>query len=219
MEFKIKSMNVWGLAADAKQREVFRYLSMKSANIFFIQESHSCKSKEQIWHSQWERKIIFVHGLTNARGAAIFICRELDVKIICTTKDPKGRWILTKIMFQNIEIILGNIYVPNDDQPSFFAQINEGIEMLDCPLRIYRGDFNMVLNVDIDKRGSSDQKRNSRECCYNIWKTSLCDIWQQNNAKCFQLTRSRGVWMCRIDYFTISEGLLGYVEKCDIEPG
>ena len=74
------------------------------------------------------------------------------------SKDPKGRWILTKIMFQNMEIILGNIYAPNDDQPSFFIQITEGIEMLDCPLRILGGDFNMVLNVDVDKRGSSDQK-------------------------------------------------------------
>ena len=30
--------------------------------------------------------------------------------------------------------------------------------MLDCPLRILGGDFNMILNVDINKRGSSDQK-------------------------------------------------------------
>ena len=39
MELKIKSTNVRELAADTKQREVFRYLSMESANIFFIQES------------------------------------------------------------------------------------------------------------------------------------------------------------------------------------
>ena len=131
---------------------------MKLANIFFIQESHGCKSKEQIWNSQWGRKIIFVHGLTNTGEVAILVHRELDVKIIHTIKDPKGRWILTKIMFQNMEIILRNIYGPNNDQPSLFAQIIEGIEMLDCPLGILGGDFNMVLNVDIDKRGSSDQK-------------------------------------------------------------
>ena len=67
---------------------------MKSANIIFIQESHSCKSKEWIWHSQWGGKIIFEHSLTNARGIAILIHRELDVKIIHTIKDPKDRWIL-----------------------------------------------------------------------------------------------------------------------------
>ena len=62
-------------------------------------------------------------------------------------------------MFQNMEIILGNIYAANDGQPSFFAQIIELIEMLDCPLRILEGDFNMVHNVNIDKRGSLDQKK------------------------------------------------------------
>ena len=68
-----------------------------------------------------EERYIFAHGLTNARGVAILICTELDVKIIHTIKDHEGRWILTKIRFQNMEIILGNIYAPNDDQPSFFA--------------------------------------------------------------------------------------------------
>ena len=158
---------------------------MKSANIFFIQESHSCKSKE------W---IIFLHGLTNARGVALLIHRELDVKVIHTIKDPEGRWILTKIVFLNMEIILGNIYAFNADQPSFFAQIIERIEMLDCPLRILGEDFNMVLNVDIDKRGSMDQKRNSREILLQYMEeTSLCDIWWQNNPECFQFTWCRGV--------------------------
>ena len=77
-----------------------------------------------------------------------------------------------------MEIILGNIYTLNEDQPLFFAQIIEGIETLGCPLRILGGYFNMVLNVYIDKRSSLDQKRNSREkYCYNIWKKQAFVIY------------------------------------------
>ena len=50
-------------------------------------------------------------------------------------------------------------------------------------------------------------------------ETSLCDIWWQNNPECFWFTWHRGVCMSRIEYFITLEGLLVYVEKCDIEPG
>ena len=65
----------------------------------------------------------------------------------------------------------------NEDQPSFIAQIIEGIEILDCPLRILVGDFNMVLNVNIDKRDSSDKKEILEKYCYNTWKKQAYVIY------------------------------------------
>ena len=80
-------------------------------------------------------------------------------------------------MFQNMEIILGNIYAPNDDQPSFFAKIIEGIKMLDYRLRILRGDFNMALNVDIDKEVQQIKKEILEKYCYNKWKKQAYVIY------------------------------------------
>ena len=48
----------------------------------YLQETHSSLQYESEWLEQWESKILFSHGESNARGVAILISKQLDVKLM-----------------------------------------------------------------------------------------------------------------------------------------
>ena len=45
--------NVRGIGENMKRNKIFKYHRDKYHDIIFIQESHSTKKMEKIWHSQW----------------------------------------------------------------------------------------------------------------------------------------------------------------------
>ena len=48
---------------------------------------------------------------------------------------------------------LTNIYAPNDDNPNFFITFFELLTDFNCEDIIIGGDFNLVLEVEKDKKG------------------------------------------------------------------
>ncbi len=50
---------------------------------------------------------------------------------------------------------LCNIYAPNDDCPYFFTQALETIDSFDNVSKIIAGDFNLVMDVNLDKKGGA----------------------------------------------------------------
>ena len=47
------------------------------------------------------------------------------------------------------------LYVPNDDDPSLFLNFFDHLNDFNCDEVIIRGDFNLVLDLDIDKKRQS----------------------------------------------------------------
>ena len=45
------------------------------------------------------------------------------------------------------------LYAPNDDDPSFFLNFFDHLNDFKCDEVITGGDFNLVLDLDIDKKG------------------------------------------------------------------
>ena len=52
-------------------------------------------------------------------------------------------------------LTLANIYAPNVDDPEFFKEVRNKIEGLPNDNRIIGGDINLVLNLDLDKKGGN----------------------------------------------------------------
>ena len=71
-------MNARGLGDDKKRVQVFSWLHNKSADIFFLQETHSIVASENKWKDDWgNNNVFFSHGTSNAKGVAIlFIVRQ-----------------------------------------------------------------------------------------------------------------------------------------------
>ena len=48
---------------------------------------------------------------------------------------------------------MANIYAPNEDDPNFFADVSYHLLDFKCDEIVIGGDFNLVLDVEKDKKG------------------------------------------------------------------
>ena len=149
----VDTYNVRGLANNMKRREIFHYLHQKPFNVVFMQETHSCKKIEKRWRLESGDQIYFSHGETNARGVAILIRRSLKVKILRKITNKRGRFFILKCKIDSEEYLFVNVYAPDLDNPAFFTELSEQIDSLETDLKIIGGDFNLVLDLDLDKKG------------------------------------------------------------------
>ena len=51
------------------------------------------------------------------------------------------------------QLTLINIYAPNDDNPTFFTSVFEHLDDFKCDEIIIGGDYNLVLDIENDKKG------------------------------------------------------------------
>ena len=94
--FKLISLNVRGISNFQKRRMIFTWCRKKSADIIFLQETHSKKETELQWKSEWGSEIMLSHGSSNSRGVAILLKRGVDCSIRSKILDPLGRFIILK---------------------------------------------------------------------------------------------------------------------------
>ena len=140
----IATYNVRGLANLKKRREIFHYLNKKYENIIYLQETHSVKKCECRWRSEWGGCIYYAHGSHNARGVAILTKKNTNIKIKHQDIDPSGRFLILKAIINKQEVLLVNIYAPNNDNPILFHDLFETIENYNVPIKIIAGDFNLA---------------------------------------------------------------------------
>lgn len=67
--------------------------------------------------------------------------------------DPGGRFIILDIKVTNLFFTEDNLYAPNKDDRCFFQNITNRMRDFDCDNIVMGGDFNLVLNVELDKQG------------------------------------------------------------------
>ena len=152
-ELIVCSLNVRGLSNNLKRRETFCWLRMKKFGIFFLQEVHCTNEKEQLWSSEWGFSAIFSSVSSSSAGVCILFNNNFQFEIKKQFSDPGGRFILVDLKLENKTITLGNIYAPNDDNPNFFKNVLSHLLPFECEDIILGGDFNLVLDVQNDKKG------------------------------------------------------------------
>jgi len=73
---EILSLNVRGVGNRLKRLKTINWLQSSSANIIFIQETHSQPGNEKMWENEWKGKILFSHGAGNAWGVTILLKKQ-----------------------------------------------------------------------------------------------------------------------------------------------
>ena len=121
-------------------------------------------------------------------------------------------------------ITLCNVYGPNNDNPEFYVDVIHQIESLPNDKRIIGGDFNLVLNVDIDKKGGNSTTNTKSQALINDWMddTELVDIWRFHHpdSRVYSWCRKRPTPLfCRLDFFLVSFGISGKIKSSNISPG
>ena len=117
-------------------------------------------------------------------------------------------------------LTLVNIYAPNNDNATFSQNLLDQILSFECEEIIMGGDFNLVMDVQKDKKGgNATTHRNSLKEVQNIANSlDLIDVWRTLNpdGKRFTWRRTKPEVHCRLDYFMISSSL---TTNADILPG
>ena len=219
----ILSLNVRGLGDKEKRREVFHLFNNKPHQIFMLQETHSTNEVVKIWKTEWGHNIVYSHGDSRSRGVAILIKNDLSHEIHSIKSDNKGRYIILDISIKQVRLTLATIYGPNSDDQDFFNEFIDSIESIPNDNRIVGGDWNVVLDLNMDKEGGQQTTHFKAQKILKDWcdETNLVDIWRKSHEDLKQYTwfQRRPMIRCRLDYFLISFGLTGFVENSCIKCG
>ncbi len=115
-----------------------------------------------------------------------------------------------------------NIYAPNENDPGFFKEVAQLLAGNAKGIIILGGDFNCVINNNIDTFPSEQnyQISKSKAMCNMLEELGLVDIWRVKNPKTRDYTYFSRVHRShsRIDYFCISKQEAHRVGDCHIEP-
>ena len=221
-KLKFFSYNCNGIGNATKRRQVFQYVRHKKPDICILQESHSIKNMEKIWKSEWGGEILFSHGLSNARGVCILFKPGLSFKVHNTKRDKEGRSLCIDLEIEEVRFTLLGLYAPNEDEPEFFKECFKTIEHFDNNSKIIAGDFNLVMDLDMDKKGGIARTHfKSRETLQlYMEEAEILDIWRQQhpNEKKYTWHRNKPPVFCRLDMILTSFDMVGYIDKSDILP-
>jgi len=219
---QISTYNCRGLRGDKNRIRIFEWVRGKHQDIVFVQEAHSIKQDEEKWKREWKGNIIFSHGTTESRGVMILLKDNSNIDIVkVDIGRGDGRELYVKATVYGIEMLLVNIYAPNNDDPGFYERVFDAIRGFDVENIVMGGDMNLVLDVTIDKNGGRAQtNEKARECMVKHMEVlELVDIWRVKNPEKKEFTwrrRKPHIVQCRLDFFLLSQSVCNLTQYCRI---
>ena len=212
------------MATKRKRQKIFQWYYSKNFDIIFTQETHSSLETETDWKDEWDGDIFFSHGTSSARGTCIFIRSRVQKEIHKIIKDDDGRYIILDITLDGVRVTLASVYAPNDDDPDYIINIRNLIEDLTNDERLIGGDYNLVLDLKIDKKGGvfKTNSKAQQKLLEYMRSTNLIDVWRamHPNESKFTWSRSKPTKIfCRLDFFLASESFFNRIKSSEIIPG
>ena len=224
MDHSICSFNVRGLGQKTKRKQIFNFLEKEEFKICLLQETHSKPDLESLWKRECKHHIFFSGRSSNSGGVCILVKKSSQFKLIYHKEIIPGKIQALKLNIDDHDVVLINVYGPNNDDASFFETLYDFLGENDEEEYIIGGDFNTVLNSNLDKFGGI--KGTHQKCrdkiIAGIDNFDLADIWRVFNPSLRQYTwhsSSKPVIFSRLDYFLVSNSFLNQISKCRIQPG
>ena len=122
-----------------------------------------------------------------------------------------------------VDILVINIYAPNEDCPEFFESVQKKIENTQHDHCIVCGDFNLVLNPSLDSYNYKNVNipRARKSLIQTINSLCLKDPFRifNNDLRCYTWHRKNPIRHARLDFFLINQNLIDFIDKCKIKPG
>ena len=188
-----------------------------------LQEVHCTENTNHVWSAEWGYQAIFSTYKSNKAGVCILFNNNFDFQIEKTYTDPQGRFIICDIKTNEKCFTLGNIYAPNEDNPTFFLDFFDHLADFKCDDIIIGGDYNLVLDLEKDKMGGlTKTHQNSVKVVQEFSeKLDLVDVWRILHPDTSRFTwRQRHPKVhCRLDFFLVSQSTVNITTLADIVPG
>ena len=125
-----------------------------------------------------------LNGGTKPFSAAVLAEKQVLWFCLITTSPSKFRELIA--IPRDEQLTLVNLYAPNDDDPNFFTSVFEHLADFQCDEVIIGGDYNLVLDVEKDKK---------RWPCKNTQKSlevlnKFSDFWGLRFGWCLESSKS-----------------------------
>ena len=177
-------LNVHGLGNRIKRHAIFNYFKDYQLDVILVQETHGTEKSLPIWQSEWGRKIYAAQGTSSVRGAAILLNPKSQITVKKSHVGLDGRVVVCQLCKDNSEFTVCNIYAPNTDSPEFFRSIFKVLKNFKSEHCILRGDFNLVLDTELDQKNSKYNNFKAQVLLKSfVEENDLCDIWRMRNPK------------------------------------
>ena len=225
---QIMSLNVRGIQTPKKRKDYFIWLDKFKSNIILLQDTHSCALDENNYKNHWGHSVFFSHGLTNSRGVATIIPKHLGGTSNIFYRDMDGRILIVEININNTIYYIINVYAPSanieKEKLNFLEKLKNEINPIMNNNIIIGGDWNVVLDLELDKKGGSqiDKYPKYREKLKDLLEDfDLVDCWRLHHPNKRQYTwrQTKPRVFCRLDMLFISANLLNIISNCCIDLG
>ena len=169
---------------------------------------------------EWNIEYILAGESTNSRGVAILLNKTFEYNIVTTNRDSDGRYIILELDIINLaKNFIINLYGPNTDDPTWFADLFDRVRNISNDNEIWVGDWNVSLST-LDNYNYVKQRNPSAKKKINEFlnTNNMIDIWRLQNPdrKRFTWRTDRPCKCSRLDYFVVSESILAMNPKSDI---
>ena len=103
-----------------------------------------------------------------------------DVNFYNELLDSNGRYLIMDIIIGEHRLSLINVYGPIKDDVNFYNELLEKVEQLPNDHRIVGGNFNVILDLDKDRKGGSKTTHFKSQETLLRWidEYDLMDVWR-----------------------------------------
>ena len=173
---------------------------------------HSSKETENLWLAEWGYRGLFSSLSSSRAGVSILFSNNFSFEILKYFSDPDGRFITVDIKTEDKTITLQNIYAPNYDDPNFFQSAFNNLSTFECEHLVLGGDFNLVQNIQKDKKGGNFTTHFKSLEVIEMFKENmnLTDIWRDlhPDSQRFTWRRNKPEIHCRLHFFILVQAYL-----------
>ena len=128
---------------------------------------------------------------------------------LCSAAAPVKRQVLPYSTFQISDLTVNDIYAPNNDDSNFSTSVFSHLADFKSDEIIIGGDFNLVLDVEKDKKGGLARTHKKSLEVINSASESLdlIDAWRVLNPDSSRFTwrQKKPEIHCRLDFFLINQ--------------
>ena len=230
MTTKITTLNTAGTRNPQRRREILHNIETSQNDITLLQETHITPDMYRQTSKLWTGTMLFSPGKQNTDGTIICI-KDNSIKPTNTVNDPNGKFQITDIRIDKLNITLINVYAPSGNttqnqykRREFWEDLAKTMSALIKQDKHYilAGDFNVTLQ-DIDRQSRASQKYrcHSQSSLLNlIHMLDVEDTFRtfHPNEKQFTHYHHQTNTRTRIDRIYTSKTLRPYITKAEHTP-
>ncbi|XP_047666976.1 uncharacterized protein LOC125140843 [Tachysurus fulvidraco] len=198
-------------------RNILRHLR---ADVAFIQETHVGTQCVKILQNVPGWRSYFTVHSSRSKGVAILIKNSVPFEYICCDEDCCGGYIVLFCHLYGELYTLVNVYNHKEDR-NVLGRLKEYLLETAEGVLVVGGDFNTLLNPNIDRKPSSTRHSPLKPILQDFTESlMLIDTWSQKHSDTEtenRFTRKQGESSSRLDMFFLQEAQIQRMTKIEVK--